>query len=801
MKQLSLSFIFLLTSFFFATAQPTQTVRGKVIDAETHSTLPGAVVVIKDDTTIVKGTSTDADGNFRLENITIGKHTLKVSYIGYKEKIIDITVTSAKEVILTIDIEEFAHSLQEVVITATRRGDVNNEMAVVSARTFNVAETERYAGSRGDPARMASNFAGVQGADDSRNDIVVRGNSPLGVLYRLEGFDIPNPNHFAVAGTTGGPVSILNNKMLGNSDFFTSAFPAEYGNSTSALFDLKLRNGNNEKHEFSGQLGFLGTELAAEGPLNKKTGASYLAVYRYSTLSIFKSLGISLGTNAVPKYQDLSFKLNFPTKNHANIAVFGISGKSNIDILISDQKKPLTDFYGYDDRDQYFRTQMAVIGTTYSKTFKEKTLFKTGFLVSHDQQSSQHDYIIRHLNTDNNWVVDSIFPLLIYKFRTNRISNIISFNTKLNKNHVLKYGINTHVLNFNFTDSVLSYNHAYFNHRWNYDGTGVLAQMYFQWKWKPSEALTVTTGIHSQYFSVSKSLSAIEPRIGVKYNINKKQSLSVGAGLHSQTQPYYTYFYQQYDSASARYVMHNKNMGFSKSIHTVLGYDYAISPTLRIKAETYYQYVFDVPVEVKPSPFSLSNMGSGFNRFFPNQLKNTGTGSNKGVELTIEKFFNKSFFFLLTGSLFDAKYKGSDGVLRNNDYNGKFATNALIGKEFKTGEKSSLSLGSKISVAGGRWYGYADTAKSNYQNELVYLDSAYNTRQFKPYFRVDFKINFKLNAKKVTHEFALDLVNVFGIKNILGLSYSPDPLNPSGNPIRENYQLGFLPLFYYKIDF
>lgn len=792
----------LLFSSLIINAQPVQTIRGKIMDKETHATLPGANVILIDDTTTFIGVSTDIDGDFRLENIAVGKHTLKITFIGYNDRLIDVTVTSAKEVILNIELEESAITMEEVVITATKRGEVNNEMALVSSRTFDVSETERYAGSRGDPARMASNFAGVQGADDSRNDIVVRGNSPLGVLYRVEGFDIPNPNHFSVAGSTGGPVSILNNKVLANSDFFTSAFPSEYGNSTAAVFDLKLRNGNNEKHEFAGQLGFLGTELAAEGPLSKDHRASYLFAYRYSTLSIFQALGLSIGTDAVPKYQDISLKLNFPTKKNGNFAVFAMGGKSAIDIMISEQEVPATDFYGDDDRDQHFQTRMGITGVSYTQTVGDKTLMKTGVAMTHERQNSQHDYIIRSVDSlDGTWNLDSLYALQRYQFQINKISGNISFNTKLNKNHVIKYGINAHYLTFNFRDSALVYDHSRFQDRWNYSGTGILAQAYIQWKWKPSEVLTVTTGLHNQFFSVSNSFSYAEPRVGIKYSINEKQSINLGAGIHSQTQPYYTYFYQQYDSTTSQYVMNNQKMGFTKSFHSVLGYDLAISSTMRLKAETYFQYLYQVPVEITPSSFSLSNMGSGFARFFPNKLENTGTGTNMGVEMTLEKFFNKSFYFMLTASLYDAKYKGSDNIERNTDFNGQYATNLLVGKEFKTGDKSTLSLGTKITYAGGKWYGYVDTTASNYQNELVFLDSAYNSRQFRPYFRADFKINFKINSKKVTHEIALDLVNVFGIENILGLSYSPNPLDPTADPIRENYQLGFLPLFYYRIDF
>jgi hypothetical protein len=232
----------------------------------------------------------------------------------YDPSTLIIEVNSGKELVLNIPLMERIVTKEEIVVTARKKGEVINEMAVLSAQQFSVEETNRYPGSRMDPARMASNFAGVQGSDDSRNDIVVRGNSPLGVVYRVEGIDIPNPSHFAVSGSTGGPVSILNNKILGNSDFFMSAFPAEYGNSTSGVFDLKLRNGNNNQHEFTGQFGLFGTEVLAEGPMGASGNASYLVMGRYSSLALFQKIGVSIGTDAVPIYGDGAFKFNWKLK-------------------------------------------------------------------------------------------------------------------------------------------------------------------------------------------------------------------------------------------------------------------------------------------------------------------------------------------------------------------------------------------------------------------------------------------------------------------------------------------------------
>ena len=314
-------------------AQLTQTIRGRVVDKDSKQPLIGANVVIVNSDPFI-GNTADVEGYFKLEGIPIGRVAVKVSFIGYEEVLLpSVELNSSKEAVLQIEMQESAILGEEVVVTADRdKTETLNQMATVSARTFSVEESQRYAGSLNDVSRMAQNFAGVGIVNDQRNDLIIRGNSSFGVLYRLEGIDIPNPNHFSFQGSTGGPISILNNNVLSNSDFFTGAFPAEYGNAYAGAFDLHLRNGNDEKHEFLGQIGFNGAELMAEGPLSRKSRASYLVNYRYSTLELFKVMGLSFGTVAVPQYQDGNFHINLPDK-HGKWDIFGLAGISNIAFL------------------------------------------------------------------------------------------------------------------------------------------------------------------------------------------------------------------------------------------------------------------------------------------------------------------------------------------------------------------------------------------------------------------------------------------------------------------------------------
>ncbi|MDG0973883.1 MAG: TonB-dependent receptor [Crocinitomicaceae bacterium] len=804
--QLLLAFV-LVFCVSIVGAQITQNVRGTVVDVESKYPLIGVKVQIyTSDSTLFRGL-TDEYGDFELRNVPVGKYEITFDYNFYNSSKQTVIVQSGKESIVNSELEEEIITTEEVEIIGNANKDVQNEMALVSAQQFSIEETERYPGSRADPARMASNFAGVQGADDTRNDIVIRGNSPLGLIYKVEGVDIPNPNHFAISGSAGGPVAIINNKILGNSDFFMSAFPAEYGNSISGVFDLRFRNGNQTKHELTGQFGFLGTEIMAEGPINKEKRSSYLFMGRYSTLSMFQAIGISIGTDAVPVYGDGAFKFSFPQKNGGNLSFFGMGGASSIDIVVSEQTEVVEEAFGEGDRDQYFKTSMGIFGATYKKPLNENTFIKTTIATTFDTQNANHNFLIRSLDTalvngeqSVSIRTDSIYPLMGYQFKTNRLSWYGAINHKISKQHIIKAGFNVDGYLMKNIDSALNAAHDQFRIRHDFEGMSFLIQPFVQYKWKVNQHMDLTAGIHSQYFSLSNSISYAEPRLGWQYRLKNKQVLSAGAGLHSQTQPLYQYTYQRYD-AQSNPVLHNKNMDFTRSFHSAVGYEKTFEKSLRFKSEVYYQQLYNIPVDMKPSAFSLINQGSGFQRFFPDTLVNNGTARNYGIELTVQKFFDQSFFYMITASFFESKYNGSDGVERDTDFNGNYAANFLAGREFKIKDKNVLSLGLKFTVAGGRRYGDVDVPATLEENELIFQDEGFNSRQFDDYYRLDFRTTYKINTKKLTHEIGLDLVNILNTRNILALSYAPSLSDPTAEPIAERYQLGFLPIFYYRVDF
>ena len=755
MKRILLLISVLLVTFsLFSQNQLTQTIRGTVIDKNTKIPLPGANIILLNSDPII-GTSADLNGKFRLENIPLGRAGIKVSYIGFNEAILNnLNLISGKEVILKIEMEEQAIMSEEVIITAHfEKSQAINEMSTVSARGFTVEETERYAGSRNDVARMASNFAGVHGSDDSRNDIIIRGNSPSGLLWRYEGVDIPNPNHYGASESTGGPVSILNNNQLANSDFMTGAFPAEYGNALSGVFDLKMRNGNDENHEFLGQIGFNGLEFGAEGPISKKNGSSYLINYRYSTLELFDLMGIDFGTGtAIPKYQDFSFKVNLPQTKLGSFSIFGLGGKSDISILDSktDTTEEVLDFYGGEGFDLINGSDMAVLGISHTwlinnTTYSKLTLAGTyhDFRVTIDSLSPE-DY--------------NLHPYFRNSHKEQKLFVNYFLNKKFNSQHSLKAGFTVNFAKYDFIDSAFIDQDNRFKTVTEFEGNTQLFQPYLQWQYKISNSVTLNTGVHYQQFFYNDTWS-FEPRAGIKWQAQPNQTFSFGYGYHSQLAPITLYF-NTVRLPNDAYQYTNKNLDMTHSQHFVLGYDWNINSNLRLKSEVYYQYISNAGVDGnKSNSYSTLNQGANFYVWSPDTLINNGTGNNYGLELTLEKFLSNGLYYLVTTSFYDSKYKGSDGINRNTAFNGNYILNGLIGKEWVLGRKPGKKIKKqmlflvdiKTTFAGGQRYTPIIPVQTGENWAATYDDDNAYLEQFDDYFRTDFRIAFKTKLQKDIH--------------------------------------------------
>jgi hypothetical protein len=597
-KKFTIFLFVLLNSFYISNAQNlTQTIRGKIVDEDSKSPLIGANVIILG-TNPLRGAITDIQGNYRFDNVSLGRVDIQLRYIGYEEKTIsNVLVSSGKEVILDLELKETVIKMEEVVVVGRKRkGEVQNEMAIISSRSFSVEETKRYAGAMQDPSRMVSAYAGVTSDPSGNNDIVVRGNSPKGILWRMEGVEIPNPNHFANEGATGGPINALNSELLANSDFYTGAFSPEYGDVLSGVFDMKMRTGNNEKYEYSFGLGVLGTDITAEGPVNKKQGGSFLFNYRYSSLSLLHEAGI-VDFEGIPKYQDAAFKVVLPTKKAGTLSLFGLGGISSI---FESEKESEESERIVEKVD--FGARLGVIGLIHQLPITQNSFLKV--TVSASDNGSTYDALKADMSDNFNYQGNG-------SWEKSSLRSSVLFNSKLNSRHRIVTGLK-------YTRHFYNMEERFVNDDYNRVETGIDMhksagdlQGYVSWKFRLTDNFTWVGGFHSMYFDLNKEF-VIEPRLALRWQFSPMQSFNLGFGQHSKTESIITYYTNIY-SPDGTFTTPNSGLGISKARHYVLGHEFRISKNLNSKLEFYYQDLFNIPVEnMDTSSFSTLNSDEGY---------------------------------------------------------------------------------------------------------------------------------------------------------------------------------------------
>lgn len=785
MQRIQIAFLFF--AFFlipsFAQAQ-TQTVRGVVRDQDAQMTLPGVNVIVVGSEPML-GASTDVDGRFKITNVPLGRITLRISAVGYEERVIpNILVEAGKETVLDVDVVESFFETEAIEIVANdNKNQPLNEMAVLSAQTFSVEETQRYAGALNDPSRMASAFAGVSGDPSGQNDIVVRGNSPRGVLWRLEGVPAPNPNHFAGEGATGGPVNALNAGMLANSDFFAGAFAPEYGNALSGVFDVQFRNGNNEKHEQRFSLGALGTDITLEGPFKKGGRGSYLINYRYSSLALLDGLGV-LDFGGVPKYQDASFKIRVPAGEKGMFTLFGLGGTSGI--LQKETDEEDEDFiYGKIDAN----ARLGITGLKYLHFFGDNTFLESYVAASHSQNGSENR--LRDLESDQ----ERFFMGAEDLSSRNEIQFGTLLNHKINRRHRLQFGGRLALLSYDaqLTEDLL--NSGTPESVLDAEGNSQLAEAYTSWKWRISPTLTAVSGLHFTHFALNEN-TVVEPRLALSWEASARSRFSVGAGLHSRLENLSTYLAPFHAEGENVTEFRNENLGLSRAAHFVLGYDLQISEQTRLKAEAYYQHLFQIPVaNDAANPYSVLNSSEGY---ITEELVNEGLGRNYGVELTLERSFDRGFYYNFTSSIFNSEYKALDNVWRDTRFNSNYVLNAVAGKEFTFGKKQNRSLGVNLraTLMGGQRYTPYDRETTLANNYGTLQEDAYFTLRGDDIFFLNLGLNYRVNRKRTTHEFQLEVQNLTNQQGVVGEYYSFVKRD-----FQQLYQLSMIPNFNYIIKF
>ena len=774
---------------FQLNAQTTNTVSGIVTDKDTRQPLIGATVMVADLESPI-GAVTDADGKYTIDNVPVGRHTIRCNYIGYSPfEDVNVIVNSVKTTVINIVLVEDVFTTEEVVVNAFREaGEAVNELAVVSARSFSAEETERYAASVNDPGRMALSFPGVQqGRDDSENDIIIRGNSSIGMLWRLEGIDIPNPNHFARPGTSGGGVTVFSAQLLNRSDFYTGAMPAEYGNALSGAFDVNFRTGNLNDYEYRTKIGLLGLDFMAEGPL-KKGKSSFLVNYRYSTLGILTKMGVYLvGYKVTNTFQDLSFNLSFQGKSGKDfVTVFGIGGLSeehympyNIEERVDGERR--------DVEDRVRSGDMGAKGITYTRLIDDASYLKAVVAV----MGGWITFVDDTVDTYNN---DAKFRYSTDKYNDWRIASAVSYNRKLSERTKFKTGIHVNKIFYDYYKETIKRNsdtdpNIVYGVSLNGKSDTETFQTYAQFSSQLSSKVTLNYGAHVLGFGVNNKWG-IDPRVSMLYTPHPRHKISLSYGIHSQNVGLGTFFYE--DALGNK---PNQNLDLMKAQHFIGGYKVSMNKGFRLGVEAYYQNLWNVPIRPNwDDSYWMLNSQAYFPSF---EVVSEGTGENYGLDLSLEKAFSKGMFMLITGSLFESNYVANTGKVYSTNFDTRFSTSTTLGKEVLVRGKNTLQYGGRILFNGGPRYTPFDPVESELQGNWVAVPYSYYTEQVSPYFRIDGRISYRINGKKTASVLSLDIQNVTNRMNSRTVGYNAETNEAS----YEDYTSGLVPILSYQIDF
>ena len=662
------------------TATISQTIRGQVCDVASGEPMIGVTITVENGTTLA--TVSDMDGNFVINNVPVGRHSVRATFIGYEPVLLkEQLVTSGKELVLTLKMRESIAELGEVVIKPRVNKQLPlNEMAQVGARMFSVEEASRYAGGMADPARTASMFAGVA-TGGATNGISIHGNSPQMLQWRVEGVEVNNPNHFAEITEAGGGIfTSLNGTVLANSDFLTGAMPAEYGNALSGAFDMKMRVGNNTKYEHAVQVGTLGVDFASEGPLGKGSKASYLVNYRYSFLEIAKKIHAINMDKETLDYQDLSFKLNMPTTKAGTFAVWFTGLIDNYENEVPD----VSDWETlWDMNDSWSRQRNCAVGVTHNYRFKSG-----GTLHS----SVAYTGAYRKLGVTNYDEQMTATPGM--NGRNSEWSVIISaqHQHKVSSRYTMQNGFEHRHMAFNTWLDWIHEAGGPLYRVYESDGNTGLTRLYSSHKVALSNRLSTVAGVNVMWFNLNDQW-LVEPRVSVQYKTSASSTLSLAYAMNSRKESTDTYFVKE---AS------NENLGLTRSHHISMSFAQRLGENAMLKIEPYWQWLFDVPVE-QGTTYSILNHS---NFFQDRALVNEGAGRNYGIDLTLERYLKDGFYGMLTATLFKSEYRDAQGQWHHSRQDRGWITNILGGKEWMVGKnkKNVFGVNGRLTLMGGDRY-------------------------------------------------------------------------------------------------
>ena len=774
-KRIGLSAVFaiLISSVVFG-QELKQQIRGKVTDAISGQALVGANVIVGTYSDPIAGAETDDLGKFIIESVALGRYDLFVSFTGYQSiKVPEVLISASRAQEIQISLYPSTEEMEGLVVISQM-----DPLTIegIGTRIITPEQTLRFASTYFDVARLTTAYPGVSLYNDQGNNIISRGHSPNSIQWKLEGVEIVNPNHTSNAGTlsdtptqSGGGVNILSTQMLSNAKFVNGGFTSDYGNGLSGYYDMFFRKGNTEKHDFVAQVSLLGIDLAAEGPLKKGTDNSYLVNYRYSFVGILSAMGIDFGGESIA-FQDLAFNISFDGTKTGDWEIFGMGGASKND-FVTERDASLWE----ENKDQYdifFKSKMGAIGFTNFARLGRKSALKTTGIFS-GLENSRTSFLIDPDDYSGTMNSDDL-----------NTKAVISVNSKISR----KIGEKS------FINAGIQYNHMNFDLYYTYldnEGRTItplnskeqydVIQPFVEWN-SVEKFMEYTLGLRYYLHSLT-NYAALEPRANLLFKTGSKNVVYGSFTRVHQVQLPGVYFTD----------IQNRELDPTRNDQVQLGMKNYLGKGL-FTIEGYYHFLDNVPVDQDElSDFSVLNLVDGI---VENQVVNNGKGTNAGLEISYDRKLENNWYYVLSGTIYDSKYTGSDNIWRNTRFNGRYGMNATGGREFHNLVNGIIGINAQFTYLGGLWDTPIDEDLSEQAGKTIYKQGQAFTSQLAAYKRFDLRVSWTKNKPNYTRMLSLDIQNVLSFQNDAYMMYDPFLME-----VITATQLGIIPVLSYRMEF
>lgn len=770
-----------------------QSLTGQVRDADNGLAIGGATVTVYFEPTgkknaqgpFERSSNSDGLGHFSIENLVPGYYRVVINAPDYESRtLVEVDVAAGKVQHLQIALQHSAIALP--VLTVNADPGSGRRQQVISEIPLTREQTMRFPATFFDPARLAMAYPGVANNDDQANGLIVRGNNPGSLRWKLEGVDIVNPNHQPNAGTfsdrpvaAAGGVLLFSAQMLDNSALLTGSYPAGYGDATGGIMDIYLRRGHTEKPEFTVQLGLIGLDVAAEGPLSKQKNSSYIANYRYSTVGFLNKLGVSFGNEQID-FQDFSFKLSRTGRQGGEWSLFGVGGiGQNLFKPQADSADILTykDFFNID-----FDTKTGILGLNYHGLIGPQTRLRWTTIWSGQR---------------NHREASGLGLLDIDEQTETRLGTSLTVFHRINSFNRLTAG----VLGQRATYSGM----ATATGRLRYQGELQMftLQPWANWEWRSAgERWEANLGVHSNLVYYTDGIGtvkpSVEPRAALTWRPDARQRITLAYGYHSQLNPLW-YLAEKQNGLPGRDDPFHREQALVRAHHLGLKYALRMGDHWSFKSELFQQWLQGIPVAtLTPSTLSLLNISES--QSLP-ALQAEGKGENKGLELSLERFLSRGWSLAANTTLFQSTYTDAAGVQRSTRWDLGRIANLTAGKEWMLPTKGKryrrLGVNTRFVWAGGLRAMPVDAAASA-QSQTTVFDTAngFSIRQ-PDFFRCDLRLYLRRSlGDRRNSTFALEFQNLTNQQNTAYQFY-----DPYTKQVETKHQLGTIPNLSWRMEF